>query len=278
MKQVFKLIVVALIFALGTGGAWAGEDLDRVMKNKVLKSATSANWAPQSFMNDNNEWDGFDIDVTREIAKRLGVKAEFVTPAWDIMTAGNWHGRWDISVGSMTPTKARSKKLSFPGIYYYIPAGFAVHKKSPYKNKSELNGKKIGTTTASVYELFLKKDLTIDAEGAPSFEYDVATTAKNIRSYKDSNTAMDDLRLGDGVRLDAVISGFPTVQTAIDNGYPLRIIGNPSFYEPLSVAIDKGDKELQYMIAGIVKEMHEDGTLTALSMKWYKMDYTKVAK
>jgi len=278
MKQLFKLVVFALIIAVGTSGAWAGEDLDRVMKNKVLKSATSANWAPQSFMNDNNKWDGFDIDVTRAIAKRLGVKVEFVTPSWDVMTAGNWHGRWDISVGSITPTKARSKVLSFPGVYYYIPASFAVHKDSPYKDKTELNGKKIGTCQASVYENYLKKELIIDAEGAPSFVYDVTTTAKKIRSYKDSNTAFDDLRLGDGVRLDGVLSGVPTIQAAINNGYPLRIVGIPAFYEPLSVAIDKGDQELSDKLTAMIKEMHADGTLTALSMKWYGNDLTKSVK
>ncbi|MCF6247722.1 MAG: transporter substrate-binding domain-containing protein [Desulfobacula sp.] len=275
MKRLIKFATMALILALGTGSAWSGEALDRVMKNKLLKSATSASWAPQSFMNDKNEWDGFDIDVTKEIAKRLGVKVEFVTPAWDIMTAGNWYGRWDISVGSMTPTKARAKVLTFPAVYYYTPAGFAVHKDSSYKDKAELNGKRIGTTAASTYELYLKKDLVIDAVGAPAFKFDVTTTAKKIRSYKDSNTALDDLRIGDGKRLDAVLSAIPTINAAIKSGYPLRNIGTPAFYEPLSVAIDKGDKELQYMIAGIIKEMHEDGTLTALSIKWYKTDNTK---
>jgi polar amino acid transport system substrate-binding protein len=213
MKRLFKLVVVVLTAAVGTSGAWAGESLDRVMKNKLLKFATDANWPPQSFLNDNNEMDGFDVRVAREIAKRLGVKVEFVTPAWDIITAGNWHGRWDISVGSMSPTKERAKVLSFPGVYYYQPTGFAVHKDAPYQDKTKLNGKKIGATTASTMEYYLQKDLTIDAEGAPPFEYDVTTG--RIASYKDSNTALDDLHLGDGVWLDAVISGYNTLQAAI---------------------------------------------------------------
>jgi polar amino acid transport system substrate-binding protein len=277
MKQLFKLVVVALIAAVGTSGAWAGDSLDRVMNNNLLKVATDANWPPQSFMNKNNEMDGFDVSVAREIAKRLGVKkVEFVTPAWDIITAGNWHGRWDISVGSMAPTKERAKVLSFPGVYYYQPTGFAVHKDAPYQDKTELNGKKIGATTASTLEYYLKKDLTIDAEGVPPFEYDV--TPGRIVSYKDSNTALDDLRLGNGVRLDAVISGYNTLQAAIENGYPIRIVGTPAFYEPLSVAIDRGDQEFHDKLAAILKELHEDGTLTALSMKWYSFDYTKTAK
>ncbi|MEN8246354.1 MAG: transporter substrate-binding domain-containing protein [Thermodesulfobacteriota bacterium] len=278
MKHLLKLVIVALIITVGTSGAWAGENLDRVMKNKVLKASTYPGWPPQSFLDDNGKWDGFDIAVAREIAKRLGVKIKFDTPSWDVLTAGNWHGRWDISVGSMTPTAARAKVLSFPGVYYYTPAAFVVHKDSKYKDKTELNGKRIGTTTATVYENYMKKELVIDAKGAPAFVYDVTTPPKNIISYQDSNFAFDDLRLGDGVRLDGVLSSIPTIQTAIKNGYPLRLIGTPAFHEPLSVAIDKGDQEFYDKLAAMVKEMHADGTLSALSKKWYGVDYTKAAK
>jgi polar amino acid transport system substrate-binding protein len=178
----------------------------------------------------------------------------------------------------MTPTKARAKKLSFPGVYYYTPSGFAVHKDSKYKDKTELNGKRIGATTASVYENYLQKELVIDAEGVPSFVYDVTTKPENIKSYKDSTTALDDLRLGDGVRLDAVLLGFPTLREAIKNGYPIRLIGTPAFYEPLAVAIDKGDQEFFDKLAAIIKEMHADGTLSTISEKWLGIDYTKTAK
>ncbi len=78
------------------------------MSKKTIKVATDANWPPQSFINNENEMDSFDVDVAREIAKRLGVGIEFITPSWDIITAGNWNGRWDLYVGSMTPTKKKS--------------------------------------------------------------------------------------------------------------------------------------------------------------------------
>ena len=253
----------------------AGEALDRVMSTKVLKVATDANWAPQSFLNDKNEMDGFDVDVAKELAKRLGAKVEFVTPDWSVITSGKWHGRWDVSVGSMTPTKARSEVLSFPGIYYYTPASFAVHKDSKAQDKTDLNGKKLGACTACTFELYLQGDLTIDAAGAPPFKYDVKPG--EIVSMKDASALMDDLRLGDGVRLDGMIDALPAIQNAIKNGYPLRIVGTPAFYEPLSVAIDKGDQEFEDKLAGIVKAMHEDGTLSTLSKKWYGIDYSKTS-
>ena len=56
----------------------------------------------------------------------------------------------------------------------------------------------------------------------------------------------------------------------------MRVVGSPVFYEPLSVAIDKGDAELAAEVARIIDEMHEDGTLSALSVEWYGVDISSV--
>lgn len=262
---------IALGMALNGGLAYAGEALDRVKSAGMLTVASDANWAPQSFLNDKNEMDGFDIDVAREIAKRMEVGVEFVTPAWDIITAGNWHGRWDISVGSMTPTKSRAEVLSFPGVYYYTPASVAVHSDSAATAIADLNGKTMGACTSCTFELYLQKDLTIDAVGVPGFDYQI--TAGKMKSYKDSAATMDDLRLGDGVRLDGLVGSLPAILEAIDNGYPFKVLGDPVFFEPLSVAIDIGDAEFTELLAGIVADMHADGTLSALSIKWFGTDF-----
>jgi len=276
MKSVLKKLsvplVAAALVAAGMTAAQAGEVLDRVMANKKLVMSSDPEYPPQSFLNESNEMDGFDIDVGKEIAERLGVELEIVTPAWEVITAGNWAGRWDISVGSMTPTKARAEVLDFPAIYYYTPASFAVHKESEVSSIEELNGKVIGTCGGCTYDAYLNKNLVIDAQGVPEFEYQV--TAGEIKTYETDTNAFDDLRLGDGVRVDAVFSALPTIQEAIKNGYPMRVVGEPAFYEPLAVATDKGDPEFDAKIAEIVKAMHEDGTLTKLSMKWYGVDLT----
>jgi polar amino acid transport system substrate-binding protein len=276
MKNSIRLIALATSLALSSfaSPANAGAVLDRVMEAKTLKVATDANWAPQSFLNEKNELDGFDVDVAKEIGKRLGAEVEFITPAWDIITAGNWSGRWDMHVGSMTPTKARAEMFSFPGIYYYTPAAVGVHKDSKAATLADLEGKVFGATTSSTYEAYIKKDLTIDAEGAPPFEYQL--NPGEIRSYETSNTALDDLRLGDGVRLDAVVSSLLSFNEAEKAGYPIKVIGDPVFYEPLSVAIERGDDEFAAKIAEAVKAMHADGTLSKLSQKWYSVDRTTV--
>ncbi|MEH6446756.1 MAG: transporter substrate-binding domain-containing protein [Oceanospirillaceae bacterium] len=272
MKIITKILAATLISALPFSAVMAGEALDRVMDKKLLKVATDANWAPQSFLNDENKLDGFDVNVAQEVAKRLGVKIEFVTPAWDVITAGRWSGRWDLSIGSMTPTKERAKILTFPAVYYYTPAAFVVHKDSSVTKVADLNGKKIGATTASVFERYLQKDLKIDAEGVPPFEFQITTDT--IKSYESSNVVLDDLRLGNGSRLDAALTSVPTIQAAIKNNYPLKQLGEPVFFEPLALAIDKGDQEFNDKLAGIIANMKSDGTLTELSKKWYGYDYT----
>jgi polar amino acid transport system substrate-binding protein len=269
----FKLPLIALILATAPLPAMAGETLDRVTSSGTLTMSSDPEYPPQSFLNDANEMDGFDVDVGKEIAERLGAEIEIVTPGWEIITAGGWAGRWDISVGSMTPTEARAEVLDFPAIYYYTPAAFAVHADSEADSLDDLNGKVIGTCGGCTYDAYLNKDLQIDAEGVPPFEYQV--TAGEIKTYETDTNAFDDLRLGEGVRVDAVFSALPTIQEAIKNGYPMKVIGEPAFYEPLAVATDKGDEEFNARIAEIVAEMHEDGTLSELSEKWYGVDLTK---
>ena len=246
----------------------AGAVYDYIKTNNELMIATDANWAPYSYINDAGEMEGFDVDVGREIAKRMGVEARFITPSWDIITSGNWNMRWDVSVGSMTPTETRSQVLNFPAVYYYTPAGFAVHTDSPITTLAGLNGKNVCTTAASSWEDYLNGQLNM--LGAPAFTYKV--TPGTITSLADGHTCLDDTRLGAGVRNDGIIDSIPMIQGAIEDGYPIRFLGDPAFFEPLSVATDKGndDPELDAEIVRIIAAMKKDYTLTMMSMKWFK--------
>ncbi|PRY23859.1 amino acid ABC transporter substrate-binding protein (PAAT family) [Aliiruegeria haliotis] len=274
MKTSVRLLGSAVLALLVATPGIAGETLDRVMSEGKLVMSSDPAYPPQSFLNDANEMDGFDIDVGKEVAKRLGVELEIVTPSWDIITAGRWNGRWDVSIGSMTPTAQRAQVLGFPAIYYYVPAAFAVHNDSAVSSIAELSGKTIGVCGGCTYDAYLQKNLVIDAEGVPAFDYQV--TAGEIRTYDTDTSAYDDLRIGDGKRLDAVMSAMPTILEAQKNNYPMKIVGDPAFYEPLAVATDKGDEAFDAKIAEVVQAMHDDGTLTALSEKWFGVDYTSV--
>jgi polar amino acid transport system substrate-binding protein len=270
------VLAAAAIGLLSSGPASAGAVLDRITQAKKLVMSTDPEYPPQSSLNASNQFEGFDIDVGTEIATRLGVSIEFVTPGWETIVSGKWAGRWDVSVGSMTPTRARAEVLDFPAVYYYTPAALAVNTANTTINTpADASGKRIGVGAATTYENYLHGDLAIEAEGAPPFEF-VIKDAK-IQSYDTDVPALDDLKLGDGTRLDAAMTALPTIEAAIKNGYPLRVVGAPLYYEPLAVAIEKGDPELHAKIAEIIKAMQDDGTLTKLSMKWYGADLTKPA-
>lgn len=274
IKPLIGAVAAIATLAAFAAGAQAGETLERVMSKKVMVMSTDPEYPPQSSLDANNQFVGFDIDVGREIARRLGVEIQFVTPGWDVITAGRWNGRWDVSVGSMTPTKERREVLDFPAIYYYTPASLAVHAdNTSIATPADASGKRIGVGVATTYESYLKGNLVIDAEGAPPFEYQIRDP--QIRTYDTDLLALDDLRLGDGVRLDAVITALPTIAGAIDSGYPIKVVGDPLFREPLAVATDKGDAEWNDKLAEIVSEMRADGTLSKLSQKWYGVDLTR---
>lgn len=264
----------ATALSLVATAALAGDVLDKVLDEGVLVMSTDAEYPPQSFLNADNEFEGFDIDVGRAIAEKLGVEIEFVTPGWDIITAGNWSGRWDLSVGSMTPTAERKEVLDFPAVYYFTPASLAVHTDNEsVESPADASGMKIGVGVATTYENYLKHDLVIDAEGTPPFEYQIDDAI--IATYETDQLAMDDLALGDGVRLDAAMTALPTILGAIEAGYPIRVVGDPVFLEPLSLAIDKGDEEWGARLTEVVQELRDDGTLSALSEKWYGADLTQ---
>ena len=268
------LIAASLLAIMSVDRALAGDTLDRVKSAGVLRMSTDPQYPPQSSLDSaTNEFVGFDIDVGREIAKRMGVKIEFVTPSWDVITAGRWAGRWDMSVGSMTPTKERAKVLDFPAIYYYVPASLAVHKDNTSIQKpADASGKAIGVGQATTYESYLNKDLVIDVADAPKVDYliDGAT----IKTYQTDLLALDDLRLGDGTRLDGAMTALPTILGAIKQGYPIKVVGDPLFKEPLAIAIDKGDPEFGAALVKIVDEMKADGTLASLSEQYYGANLT----
>ena len=280
-KIVALLLTAAVLLSFGVGCQPKEEGpkdlLDQVMEAGVLKVSSDANYAPQSFLDDDGNWTGFDVDVAREVAKRMGVELELMSIDWDLITGGNWNARWDVSIGSMTVTEERTEILWFVTPYYYTPAGFAVHTdNTSFSSVDDLAGATIGVGTETTYERWLNKDLTIAIEG-----YDVVFAdweAGEIRPYSTDSEAVQDLALGDGVRLDTVMSAVPTLQEAIDTGQPLKLLGEPAFYEPLSFALDKGrgpsDKMLD-KLNEIVAEMHADGTLTNLSMQYYGEDITK---
>ena len=286
-KQLLAVLTVTTLgLALGLTACGGGDDnggdlLSSIEDKGVLTVSTDPAYPPQSELNkDTGQYEGFDIDVATEIAKRLDVDIAWETPAWETIISGNWAGRWDISVGSMTITPERAKVLNFTPPYYFTPAAYAVHEdNTTITDVSGLNGKKIGACGGCTYDLYLQNKLNIakDQAGVP-VKIESVVTDPEIKTYDTDSTAIQDLALGDGRRLDAVVSALPTLEAAIDAGSPIKVVPPDLYYEPLSVAIDKSSQldptSLVERISEIIEEMHADGTMVELSEKWYGTDLT----
>ena len=280
-RFMIPLMLSAVVLLLWmVSAAYAGV-LEDIQSKGELVVSTDANYAPQSFLNDKGELDGFDIDVSKEVAKRLGVKIKFVTPDWDLIVAGKWGARWDLSIGSMTITAARSKVVDFSTPYYYTPAQFGVHKKNTtIKTLDDFAGKTVGLGSGTTYETYLDPKQELGIGGGEKIVYQVKNV-KKIRTYTTDMEAVQDLALGDGVRIDGVLTSGFVIQEASKKGIPIKVVGEPVYYEPLAAASDKarpGSAELAKKVSEIFQAMHQDGTLTKLSMKWFGFEVTKKAK
>jgi polar amino acid transport system substrate-binding protein len=263
--------------AAATGEGVCAGDVTDLLKDVCdrgkLTVSTDPAYPPQSSLNEQTgKYEGFDIDVATEIAKRLGVDVAWETPAWDVITAGSWNGRWDTTVGSMTPTNDRQQVLYFTQPYNYTPAVVVVGSDNNDVTdlSTDLDGKKIGVCAGCTYEQYLNKDLNIEG-----YTFDFVIDDAEVSGYDTDTTALQDLVNG---RLDAVITSVTTAQGYIDAGNPVKIVGDPVFYEPLSVGFDKSSdpssESLFEAVDKIVGDMHADGTLTELSQKWYGQDLT----
>ncbi|HSJ50904.1 MAG TPA: transporter substrate-binding domain-containing protein [Actinomycetota bacterium] len=261
-----------------TGETETGDDLlAKIQEDGVIRVSTDGAYPPQSELNEETGgYEGFDIDVATEIANRLGVRVEWTEPAWEAITAGHWNDRWDMSVGSMTVTPERAEVLHFTPAYYFSPASIAVHEDNTTITDlaNDLDGKTIGVCGGCTYDFYLQGTLEI-----PGYEFNFVVDDPRIVTYDTDTTAIQDLALGDGARLDAVMSALPTLERAINRGRPIKIVGDPLFGEPLAVAIDRSSSldptSLVDRVSQIIEEMHADGTLTELSMKWYGTDLSE---
>jgi polar amino acid transport system substrate-binding protein len=248
--------------------------LEKVLKAGVLTVSTDPNYAPQSVKNPDGTFSGFDIDVATEIAKRLGVKIAFMTPDWSLITAGSWSGRWDISVGSMTITADRQKVLDFSPPYYYTPAQMTASVKSGITTMDGLAGQTICAGASTTYLDWLSGKKLDFGSMSPT------TTPPAGITVVSRKTDADCPQTWAAGRNDFAgwLSSSTTVDGAIAAKLPVVKVGDPVYFEPLAVAVDKSgpaDTDFVAALKTIVDGMHADGTLVQLSQKWFKADLTK---
>jgi polar amino acid transport system substrate-binding protein len=297
MKKLSTALVVVIAAALlltACGGAGTGNDLLSAIKARgYILVSTDPNYEPQSFLNTNGkrpadtkcpsdalttaEMQGFDVDVAHKIGDALGVETCFATPSWDLITAGNWADKWDISVGSMTITVDRQKILNFSVPYYYTPAVVAVRNDSGFKSLADLAGKKLCAGTSTTYESWINNDMA--ALGLPeSSVYAKPPAGVQAVTVETDQECAQALAAG-RKDFDGYVTSGTVVDANIAAGMPVIKLGNPVYSEDLAAAVDKSaSKSTDALLAEVNKTitaMHADGTLTNLSNTWFKSDLTQ---
>jgi polar amino acid transport system substrate-binding protein len=256
----------------------AGDPNDLLAKIKaagVMRVNTDPKYPPQSELMPDGSFEGFDIDVANELGKRLGVDVKFETFGFDLVVAGGWAERWDVSVGSVTITEERVKVLDFTEPYYFTPAQMAATTASGITTLDGLAGKTVCVAEATTYFDWLNGDLKlVDSPTTP------ATPPAGVKATTFStDTECAEAVASGRTDFEGFLTSSTTIDTAIKNGAPFVLVGDPVFFESLAVAVDKGGPphaEFMAEIDRLVAEMHADGTLTEFSKKHFGgLDLTK---
>ena len=296
MKHNYLVIAGLLLSACSSVTSPDAKPLDKlaeIQARGTLVIATDADYTPQSHLIPGakpdtgtkcestqytaSQFQGFDVEIAKDLAAKLDVEPCFVTPPWSQLIAGNWGDNWDIHVGSVAITYDRMKNLYFTQPYYATPTVLMVHKENTtYHAPEDLSGKRIGVCAGCTFEAYLEGMLKIPGE-------EIAYRIKNVQivAYENEDPAIKDLSMGDGVELDAVMTILPKASAAIEAGSPIRILKEPILFAFASITLDRASKrDLARLFSEINKtiaQLHQTGRLKDLSLSYQGLDLTQQA-
>ena len=251
--------------------------LGKILAAGKIRISTDPNYAPFSSVKTDGTYEGFDTATAEETVKRMSeklgtnIELQWETPGWDLITAGSWGGRWDLSIGSMSVTETRAKVVDFVDPYYYDAGGVAVPEASTVTSLEELNGgKTFCVGTATTYEQWLNGTLEIVDPAKLDPPTDPVVTG-----LPTDNECIQ--AVAAGRTFDAIVANKNGLEAAIANDQPIKMVSAPIFTVSVSFAMDKSGPDTAAMLDllnEIVAEMHADGTLKALSEQWLGEDAT----
>ncbi len=294
MKKLLTLVSLLVLASLvlsacGGGGKKADNLLDDIKNRGYILVSTDPNYAPQSFLSTEPrsadtkcpadaltavEMDGFDADVAKEIGKRLEVETCFATPDWDMVTAGSWANKWDISVGSMTVKPPRPETFFFTTPYYAPSGVVGVSADSTLTSIDELAGQSVCVATATTYLDWTNGALDLNPD-------DIYAQAPADLKIVELPTDQECPQALDAGRKDfvAYVTSKTVVDANIAAGMAVKQLGDALFLEKNAVAFDKASSldstSAVEAVDNSIKEMHGDGTLSGFSIKWFGTDLTQ---
>ena len=241
--------------------AASGDQLAQIQEKGEIVIAMEGTWAPWTYHDENDELVGYDVEVGKAIAKKLGVTATFVEGEWDGLLAGLDAGRYDIMVNGVGITPERQEKYDFTTPY--ASNRTAVIVRGDYDEISsmeDLKGKKTANTISSTY-----------AEQAEAY-------GATVTGVDDLNQTIELLLAG---RIDATLNAevvFADYQKAHPEAN-IKIAAYSDDVERVAIPVRKS-ADTATLLAAInqaLAELDADGTLSALSVKYFGTDISRMS-
>ena len=219
---------------------------------------------PLGYRNDDNEIVGYDIDLAKEVAKRLGVQFKAQPIDWDAKEMELETGKIDCIWNGFTITEDRKKALSMSFPYLDNEQVLVVRQNGAIKTLDDMRGRVVGYQSGSSAQEAIDDN--------PGFK----NTLADIIAFKENITALNDLKVGgvDGVVMDSVVANYSIAQT----GEPFEIVKNSLANEEYGIGFRKKEPELRDEVERILKEMVADGTVASISKKWFGKDISVIGR
>ncbi|MGJ7530364.1 transporter substrate-binding domain-containing protein [Variovorax sp. GB1P17] len=239
--------------------AWAqpGDTLARARSAGVIRIANTQASPPWSMLDDKNQPAGYDVEVAREVARRIGVaKVDFVADQFKNFVEGLKAGKYELVMNDLTPTAEREKQVDFSVAYGLEDFRVFVRAANgDIKDRPDLKGKRVGVTAGTSNESWSRANLL----------------GSEIVTYDNGGLVFNDLAIG---RIDAVISShFGGMKYATVNKLPIKEVGSILTYQLSAAAMAKNQPALREAVSKAVKDMHADGTIDRLSNRLLGVSY-----
>lgn len=244
------LASLGTLFAPQAALAQSQDSVAAIKQRGKLIAGVKFDTPPFGFLNDKNKPVGFDLDIVRLIAKRIGVPVQFVkvtSPTRIPMLAA---GNVDLVAASMTNTPDRAKVIDFSTTYFVGHQSLMVPADSSIKGPEDLNGKRVTVQQGTTLEQTIAK---------------LAPRAKVI-SFKDYDSAWLALQQG---RADAFTGSEIILHSFLKNNPKFKIVGKPFSSEPFGIGVRKGDTALLAVINATLKDAWKSGEYQTLYKRWF---------
>lgn len=256
LKKLLALAIVGASFVAAS--AHADDLLDQVKARGTLRVGLEGTFPPFNSKAPNGELVGYDVDIAKAVAAKMGLKPEFVTTEWSGIIAGLQAGKFDVIVNQVGVTDQRKAALDFSPAYTYSAAQLIQRKDDTrqFKSLEDLKGKKLGVGLGTNYMDMAKSVPGID-----------------VKTYPGAPEYLRDLAAG---RLDAALNDRLMLAYLLKNSQlPLRTGATVGAGNPSAIPFKKGNPKFAKAIDDAMTQLEADGTFTKISDKWFGIDVTK---